>query len=233
MPRGARAVSPRRGGSGSEPQATSPIPNIQASATPSRTGGPTAGNGASECRREQQHQQQQQQKPQGQDNTPAGRWRAYLGHPAQRCLVVPVLTSLPNAATAAGASTATSVRWHCCGSPENKTAAPLSGPLPLHSKEQTRVKHSVQQTPVCHEQWDRATRGTRRVATPSRKWERARKNDNLDQKLLRRLGTPRMKWEDPKCPTRNAPPVGRPSSGLARAWPEGVPATTIQAQTST
>ena len=65
----------------------------------------------------------------------------------------------------------------------NATQWPSSSP---GSKEQTRVKHSVRQTPVWYEQWDRATRGTRRVATPSRKWERARKNDNLDQKLLRR-----------------------------------------------
>ena len=111
--------------------------------------------------------------------------------------------------------------WEPGKQDNSATQWPSSSPW---SKEQTRVKHSVQQTPVCYEQWDRATRGTRRVATPSRKWERARKNDNLDQKLLRRLGTPRMKREDQKCPTRNASPAGRPSSGLARAWPEGVPA---------
>ena len=64
------------------------------------------------------------------------------------------------------------------------------------SKEQTRVKHSVRQTQVWPEQWDRAKRGTRRAATPSRKWERARRGDNLDQG----------------------------DSGLARAWPQGVPA---------
>ena len=58
------------------------------------------------------------------------------------------------------------------------TQGPSSSP---GSKEQTRVKHSVRQTQVWPEQWDRAKRGTRRAATPSRKWERAPRSDNLDQ----------------------------------------------------
>ena len=96
------------------------------------------------------------------------------------------------------------------------TQWPSSSPW---SKEQTRVKHSARQTPVCYEQWDRATRGTRRVATPSRKWERARKNDNLDQKLLRRLGTPRMKREDQNARPATHRRWGAHPSGSARAWP--------------
>ena len=77
---------------------------------------------------------------------------------------------------------------------EARTTCDKMGPPRMR---QTRVKHSVRQTPAWYmNNGDRATRGTRRVATPSRKWERAGKNDNLDQKLLRRLGTPRMKRED-------------------------------------